>query len=47
MEEFTGKEWTLIRKELKRNPSGYGMPKRVERSALVASFNIRKLGSLR
>ena len=47
MSEFTSQEWALIRKELTNNPAGYGMPQRVDKSALVASFNIRKLGRLR
>ncbi len=47
MEEFTPAEWTRIRKELKRDPAHYGLPPRVAGSAVVASFNIRKLGGLR
>ncbi len=47
MQEFTTGEWTKIRKELKRDPAHYGLPERIDGSAVVASFNIRKLGSLR
>lgn len=42
--EFTAAEWSQINAALGANPSQYGFPKRTYGSALLASFNIRKLG---
>ncbi len=42
--EFTKAEWKTIYKTLAANPEQYGFPKRIYGSALLASFNIRKLG---
>ncbi len=47
MSEFSAAEWKKIRAEMARVPKSYGLPARVEDSAVVASFNIRKLGKLR
>ena len=44
--EFNDSEWEQIFKELQRNPKAYGLPKRVPGSALIGSFNIRKLGTV-
>ncbi len=44
--EFNDEEWQLIFQELEENPRAYGFPNRVEGSALIGSFNIRKLGSV-
>lgn len=46
-EEFSTEEWAEIRRELNDNPVRYGLPRRSYGSVVVASFNIRKLGSLR
>mmetsp|Transcript_4007 Transcript_4007/g.5815 ORF Transcript_4007/g.5815 Transcript_4007/m.5815 type:complete len:406 (+) Transcript_4007:81-1298(+) len=43
--EFDEEEWKLIFQELEENPLRYGFPNRVQGSALIGSFNIRKLGS--
>ncbi|MHA2251618.1 MAG: endonuclease/exonuclease/phosphatase [Candidatus Kariarchaeaceae archaeon] len=45
--EFDSDEWGLIMKELKQNPENYGLPQRKFGSVVLASFNIRKLGSVR
>ncbi|MEM9091347.1 MAG: endonuclease/exonuclease/phosphatase family protein [Cyanobacteria bacterium P01_F01_bin.53] len=42
--EFTKAEWKTIHKTLAANPEQYGFPQRIYGSALLASFNIRKLG---
>lgn len=42
---FTQREWKKIRETLEADPVRYGLPDRVYGSVLVASFNIRKLGS--
>lgn len=42
--QFTEQEWEAIMAELEANPADYGFPQRVYGSALVGSFNIRKLG---
>ena len=47
MREFDKEQWAKIRKELDRDPEHYGLPPRIDGSVVVASFNIRKLGSLR
>ena len=47
MSEFTAAEWKKIRAEMARVPKSYGLPARIDDSAVVASFNIRKLGKLR
>jgi endonuclease/exonuclease/phosphatase family metal-dependent hydrolase len=44
--EFTDDEWEAIFEELKANPNVYGLPQRVPGSALLGSFNIRKLGKV-
>ncbi|MDF1816143.1 MAG: hypothetical protein P1V20_28335 [Verrucomicrobiales bacterium] len=46
MSVFTSEQWKAIRKELNHNPEDYGVPRRVYGSAVVGSFNIRKLGSV-
>ena len=45
--QFSPEEWRRIRQTLERNPDRYGLPKREYGSVLLASFNIRKLGSAR
>ena len=45
--EFTVQEWESILKEIKQNPQKYGLPTRKYGSVVLASFNIRKLGSVR
>ena len=42
---FTQREWKKIRETLEADPDRYGLPDRVYGSVLLASFNIRKLGS--
>ncbi len=42
--ELTSTEWKNINTTLAANPQKYGFPQRVYGSALLASFNIRKLG---
>lgn len=42
--EFTAAEWGQINAALSANPSKYGFPQRAYGSAILASFNIRKLG---
>lgn len=44
---FTKAEWKTINDLLDADPQAYGFPKRVYGSALMGSFNIRKLGSSR
>ncbi|MEL7359161.1 MAG: endonuclease/exonuclease/phosphatase family protein [Cyanobacteria bacterium J06560_6] len=43
--EFTATEWKKINQTLAANPEKYGFPQRIYGSALLASFNIRKLGN--
>ncbi len=43
---FTPDEWARIRRLLDENPQKYGLPVREYGSAVLASFNIRKLGSV-
>ena len=43
--EFTSTEWKKINQTLAANPDKYGFPQRIYGSALLASFNIRKLGN--
>ena len=43
--QFTSAEWKTIRETLVADPGKYGLPKREYGSALLGSFNIRKLGS--
>lgn len=45
--EFTVEEWGAILKEIKQKPQDYGLPTRKYGSVILASFNIRKLGSVR
>ena len=45
--QFNPAEWKTIREALRRDPEKYGLPKREYGSVLLASFNIRKLGSSR
>ena len=45
--QFTSAEWKTIRETLVRDRARYGLPEREYGSALLASFNIRKLGSSR
>lgn len=42
--EFTAAEWDRINAVFAADPAKYGFPKRIYGSALLASFNIRKLG---
>ena len=42
---FTKPEWDAINTELDSNPQKYGFPKRIAGSALLGSFNVRKLGN--
>ncbi|MFQ5882783.1 MAG: endonuclease/exonuclease/phosphatase [Candidatus Methylomirabilales bacterium] len=42
---FTRSEWNKIRETLESDPARYGLPDRVYGSVVLASFNIRKLGS--
>lgn len=44
MSEFTRSEWQKIRDRLNAHPERYGIPTRIYGSAVVGSFNIRKLG---
>jgi len=43
--EFSNDEWQKIFDELATNASTYGLPERRTGSAVIGSFNIRKLGS--
>lgn len=43
--QFSTAEWDAIMTRLEQSPISYGFPKRVYGSALIGSFNIRKLGS--
>mmetsp|Transcript_28689 Transcript_28689/g.41867 ORF Transcript_28689/g.41867 Transcript_28689/m.41867 type:complete len:407 (-) Transcript_28689:42-1262(-) len=43
--DFTDEEWESIFNELTKNPKLYGLPVRTDGSALIGSFNIRKLGN--
>ena len=45
MSGFTEAEWTKINSLLTKDPEKYGLPKREYGSVVLASFNIRKLGS--
>ena len=47
MAEFTPQEWKRIHAELDANEERYGLPRRTYGSLVFASFNIRKLGSVR
>ncbi|MFQ5684301.1 MAG: endonuclease/exonuclease/phosphatase [Candidatus Binatia bacterium] len=42
---FTRSEWKKIWEKLESDPARYGLPDRVYGSVVLASFNIRKLGS--
>ncbi len=42
---FTDAQWAAIRELMHQQPSRYGLPTRVYGSALIGSFNIRKLGA--
>ncbi len=44
---FSQAEWDAINAELDRDPQRYGVPARVFGSAVLGSFNIRKLGAAR
>lgn len=44
MASFTKQEWKEIRQRLNEQPNRYGVPARTYGSAVVGSFNIRKLG---
>lgn len=46
MPDFTEAEWELIFQQLDMDPQGYGMPVRRTKSVVMASWNIRKFGSL-
>ena len=45
--QFTAAEWKKINSTLDEDPVKYGMPERVYGSAVIGSFNIRKLGNAR
>jgi hypothetical protein len=45
--EFTETDWKKINDTLAANPTKYGLPKRTYGSAVLASFNIRKLGEVK
>ena len=45
--EFNNDEWEKIFEELEKNPKAYGLPESVPGSALLGSFNIRKLGTVK
>jgi len=45
--QFTSTEWKIIRATLAKNPKKYGLPERIYGSAVIGSFNIRKLGNAR
>ncbi|MCZ6790044.1 MAG: endonuclease/exonuclease/phosphatase [Chloroflexi bacterium] len=45
--QFNSAEWRKIRETLDRDRARYGLPEREYGSVLLASFNIRKLGSAR
>jgi endonuclease/exonuclease/phosphatase family metal-dependent hydrolase len=44
---YTKNEWKAINNLLDSDPSKYGFPRRIYSTALVGSFNVRKLGSSR
>jgi hypothetical protein len=43
--QFTSEGWKKINQTLEQGRTAYGLPERVYGSVLLASFNIRKLGS--
>ena len=43
--QYTPSEWQKINKRLDADPVKFGFPERIYGSALIGSFNIRKLGS--
>ena len=45
--QFTTTEWNTINELLQKYPERYGLPRREYGSVLMASFNIRKMGSTR
>ncbi len=45
--QFTDNEWNRINDTLNNDPDKYGFPKRTYGTALLGTFNIRKLGSTR
>ena len=45
MAQFTNEEWKRAGRALDAEPERYGFPKRVYGSALIGSFNVRKLGA--
>ena len=47
MAQFTIAEWDRIERALMAEPRRFGFPERVYGSALIGSFNIRKLGAAR
>ena len=44
---FTVAEWGKINATLDKDPEHFGLPRRVYGSAVIGSFNIRKLGNAR
>ncbi len=44
---FTNDEWKKINATLDKDPDKYGCPRRIYSTALLGSFNIRKIGSTR
>jgi len=45
--QFTNVEWKKIKTTLAKSPQKYGFPERIYGSAVIGSFNIRKLGNAR
>lgn len=43
---FTAAQWRKVRAEMDANGAAYGLPERRDDSVVLASFNIRKLGSV-
>ncbi|MEW8437686.1 MAG: hypothetical protein AB2689_05970 [Candidatus Thiodiazotropha taylori] len=43
---FSENEWQEIESALNSNPTAYGLPQRVDNSIVIASWNIRKFGTL-
>lgn len=45
--QFTSAEWKKINATLAKDPQKFGFPERIYGSAVIGSFNIRKLGNVR
>jgi hypothetical protein len=46
MAEFEASEWREIFRQLDNDPAVYGLPEQRRKSVVLASWNIRKFGSL-